>query len=143
MGDKTHVVFTFGLKRRGPLYLQQTQCVDVKKKLTRCQVKLAQGRGLVGHSPPVCKHTARMVKGTGGVKKTSYSASRRVSKTAQDSADKGGLGADPPICKHNSLMLCCKKIICCQAGLHKRGVGGGGGGAAPPPAPFANKPLAR
>ena len=87
----------------------------VSKKTHMLSSNLAQAGGCWGAATPVCKHTARIVNGGGG-------GERRLSSKLAHSLR--ALGQPPPLqtpCSHGWFQ---KKLICCQASLHKRGVRG-------------------
>ena len=87
----------------------------------------------MGRSPPVCKHTARMVNG-GDSKKDSYYAwwaSKSDSKAVKQACTRlkaaaglrgGGGGGAPPFASTMLPWLASLSLTCCRASLHKPGV---------------------
>ena len=96
-----------------------SQCPVLPKKSYAVKQACTSG-GLGVRKTPISKHTARMVNG-GEQTHCSHGEWRGFKKT------------------HIMRGEFQKRLIGCQASLHKWGVGRGG---APPPPPFANTPLA-
>ena len=109
----------------------QTQCSHgrLQKKLICWQASLHK-RGGGGRSPPVCKHTARMVNGGGSKRLILRMASFKNAPEAVNQAytrlkTAGGWGgaAHPLFANTMLAWLVSKTLRGCQASLHKQGVG--------------------